>query len=179
MSSPPENEYVPGQPGARFEPYVRLLRSLLPRTTCVAMFGPGGELLWSTDTMTGPDLINIVDDALLAARANPTSPGQHRLLAGNLPVYLCALREDAQQLLALLAIVCRPGDDRRNHDFSFAFSLVAPALECLRRDLVARATIDELQAIVGGLDKDLNLLLAQGATEAVNADGANELQLLL
>ncbi|HYM27554.1 MAG TPA: hypothetical protein VET66_05365, partial [Steroidobacteraceae bacterium] len=179
MNPSPESEYVPGQPGARFEPYVRLLRSLLPRTSCIAMFGPAGELMWSTDTMTSPDLINIVDDALLSVSSNPQSPGQHRLLAGNLPVYLCALRDDEQQLLALLAVVCRPGDDRRNHDFSFAYSLIGPALECLRRDLVARATIDELQGIVGGLDKDLNLLLAQGATETVNADGANELQLLL
>ena len=179
MSPSPDSEYVPGQPGARFEPYVRLLRSLLPRTSCIAMFGAAGELMWSTDTMTSPDLINIVDDALLSVSSNPQSPGQHRLLAGNLPVYLCALRDDEQQLLALLAVVCRPGDDRRNHDFSFAYSLIGPALECLRRDLVARATIDELQGIVGGLDKDLNLLLAQGATETVNADGANELQLLL
>ena len=179
MSALPDNDYVPGQPGVRFEPYVRLVRSLLPRTTCIAMFGPAGELMWSTDTMTGPDLINIVDDALLSASSNPQSPGQHRLLAGNLPVYLCALRDDSQQLLALLTVVCRAGDDRRNHDFSFAYSLIAPALECLRRDLVARTTIDELNGIVGGLDKDLNLLLAQGSAEPAQADGANELQQLL
>jgi diguanylate cyclase (GGDEF)-like protein len=180
MSLLPESDHVPGQPGARFEPYVRLVRSLLPRTACIAMFGPSGEQLWSTDPMTGPDLMNIVDDALLSACSNPTSPGQHRLMEGNLPVYLCSLRDDAQQLLALLAVVCRAGEDRRNHDFSFAYSLIAPALECLRRELMARTTIDELNEIVGGLDKDLNLLLAQGTAEQpVNADGASELQQLL
>ena len=183
MSEPPASEYVPGQPGTRFDPYVRLVRSLLPRTSCVAMFGAAGELMWSTDTMTGPDLMNIVDDALLSAAANPGGAGQLRLLAGNLPVYLCSLRDDAQQLLAILAVVCRPADaqDRKIPDFSFAYSLLAPALECVRRDLIAHATIEELNQTVGGLDKDLNLLLAQGATEPAiaNADGASELQELL
>ncbi|HUA90213.1 MAG TPA: hypothetical protein VL994_12320, partial [Steroidobacteraceae bacterium] len=162
------SEYVPGQPGTRFDPYVRLVRSLLPRTTCIAMFGAAGELMWSTDTMTGPDLMNIVDDALLSAGANPNGAGQLRLLAGNLPVYLCSLRDEGQQLLAILAIVCRPADDRERKlpDFSFAYSLLSPALECLRRELIAHATIEELTETVGGLDKDLHMLLAQGAADS-------------
>src|ERR1700683_4909555 len=118
MSALPDSDYVPGQPGARFDPYVRLLRSLLPRTSCVAMFGPAGDLMWSTDTMTGPDLMNIVDDALLTARSNPDSAGQLRLLAGSQPVYLCALRDNQLQLVALLAVLCRADDqkDKTNHD---------------------------------------------------------------
>src|SRR5258708_12840504 len=79
----------PGRPGERFEPHVRLVRVLLPRTECVAMFGPAGELQWSSDPTTGPDLLNIVDDALLAAGADPQRPGQLPLLEGNLPVYVC------------------------------------------------------------------------------------------
>ena len=133
--------------------------------------------------MIGPDLINIVDDALLSAGANPGGAGQLRLLAGNLPVYLCSLRDDAQQLLAILAIVCRAPDthERKIPDFTFAYSLLSPVLECLRRDLIMQATIEELNRTVGGLDKDLNLLLTQGAAEpaAALADGANELQQLL
>ncbi len=183
MNQPIASEYIPGQPGVRFDPYVRLVRSLLPRTTCVAMFGASGELLWSTDTMTGPDLMNIVDDALLSAGANPGGAGQLRLLAGNLPVYLCSLRDDAQQLLALLAVVCRPADERERKlpDFTFAYSLLAPVLECLRRELISKATIEELNQTVGGLDKDLNLLLMQGAADpaATQVDGASELQQLL
>ena len=185
MNQPiPSEEYVPGQPGVRFDPYVRLVRSLLPRTTCVAMFGASGEMLWSTDTMTGPDLMNIVDDALLSAGANPGGAGQLRLLAGNLPVYLCSLRDEAQQLLGILAVVCRQADERERKlpDFTFAYSLLAPALECLRRELIARATIEELNQTVGGLDKDLNLILLARATPTrapPRTDGASELQLLL
>src|SRR5579871_6980003 len=182
MSPPPESIHAPGQPGVRFEPYVRLLRSLLPRTSSVALFATSGELQWSTETMTGPDVMNIVEDALLAARSDPATAGQVRVLAGNHPVYLYALRDDARQLLALLALVCRvqEGEDKRKQDFSFASSLIAPALECLRRELIAHATIQELNQTVGGLDKDLHLLLAQGQDrEAAAADGANELQQLL
>jgi diguanylate cyclase (GGDEF)-like protein len=183
MSPTPESTHVPGQPGVRFEPYVRLLRSLLPRASSIAMFGPSGELQWSTETMTGPDLMNVVEDALMAARTSPGSAGQVRVLAGNLPVYLYALRDEAKQLLALLAIVCRvqEAQQKRDQDFSFASSLIAPALECLRRELIAHATIEELSETLGGLDKDLSLLLAHGVSEQGSGpeDGANELQQLL
>jgi hypothetical protein len=72
--------------------------------------------MWSTETMTGPELLNAVDDALLSTRANPDSAGQMRLLNGNLPVYLWALRDDERQLLCLLTVLSRANDaqDRRN-----------------------------------------------------------------
>ncbi len=183
MSSSLHSDHVPGRPGPRFEPHVRLVRCLLPRASCVAMFGPAGELVWSTETVTGPDLLNVIDDALMSARSSPDSTGQVRVLPGNLPVYLCPLRDDTQRLLGIVAVVCRTKDahDAKTHDFAFAYALLSPVLECLRRELVAGATIDELNHTVGGLDKDLNLLLTHGSAEqsAAAADGANELQVLL
>ncbi len=181
---PSEHSDLPaGQPEARFDPFVRLLRSLLPRAACVALFGADGELMWSTDPTLGPDLLNAVDDALLGARAGSTGHGQLRTLAGNTPVYLCPLRGDAGQLLGVIAIVCRTHDaqDKRNPEFAFAYSLIAPALECLRRELITRVTIEELNATVSALEKDLNLLLLVRAPElsAAAPDGVNELQLLV
>jgi diguanylate cyclase (GGDEF)-like protein len=124
--------------------------------------------------------MNVVEDALLGARASDGGPGQLRMLAGNLPVYLCALRTDVGALLAIVAVVCRPaeGVDKRPHEFNFAHSLLSPALECLRRELVARVTVEELNGTVSELNRDLDLLLTHGADEPA-ADGANELQLLL
>ena len=183
MTEAAHSDHLPGRPGERFDPHVRLVHCLLPRTSCVAMFGPAGELLWSTDTTTGPDLMNVVDDALLSANSNPQSPGQMRLLAGNLPVYLCSLRDETERLLAIMAVVCRAheGADKKPHDFPFAYALLAPVLECVRRELITRATIDELNHTVGGLDKDLHLLLTFSGNEQnpSTADGANELQHLL
>src|SRR5207248_2288936 len=183
MNSLLDIEHIPGRPGGRFEPYVRLVHCLVPRTMYVAMFGPAGDLMWSTEPVSGPDLMNVVDDALLSARSNPDSPGQVRLLPGNLPVYLCSLRDDTKRLLAVLAVVCRANEarERKSPDFAFAYTLLSPMLECVRRELVTRATIDELNHTVGGLDRGMNLLLAYGGAEqsAAQADGANELQGLL
>ena len=136
MSVPLTNGSEAGQPAARFEPYFRLVRSILPRASSLGIFSAHGEMLWSSDTMTGPDLIDVVEDALISARTSEGGAGQLRTLAGNLPVYLCSLRDEAGALLAVVAVVCRPteGGDRKTQDFSFANSLLAPALEALGRD---------------------------------------------
>jgi diguanylate cyclase (GGDEF)-like protein len=104
-----------------------------------------------------------------------------RTLEGDLPVYLCSLRDDAAGLLAIVAIVCRPCEagDRKHHDFSFAHSLLAPALECLRRELIACANVEELNGTLAALNRDLDLLLSHGASDALAPDGANDLQQLL
>jgi diguanylate cyclase (GGDEF)-like protein len=180
MSAPPTKEAPAAPPAGRFEPYFRLVRSLLPRASGIAIFSAAGELRWSSEIVTGPDLMNAVEDALMSARANGGGPGQLRMLAGNVPVYLCALRTDAGALLAVVAVVCRPneGADRRPHEFAFAHSLFAPALECLRRELMSQATVEELNGAVSELNRDLELLLAHGADEP-QADGATDLQQLL
>ena len=67
-------------PWDSFEPYVQLIRSLLPRASSVAIFDTKGDLRWSSETTTGPDLVNLVDDALSTARTAPDSAGQLRVL---------------------------------------------------------------------------------------------------
>jgi diguanylate cyclase (GGDEF)-like protein len=176
VSDPPAEHAV-----ARYEPYFRLVRSLLPRASSLAIFSVAGELVWSSETMTGPDLMNVVEDALIAARSSGGGAGQLRTLAGNLPVYLCSLRDEAGALLAIVAVVCRPneGGDRKHQDFSFANSLLTPALECLRREFIAQANIEELNGTLAALNRDLELVLSHGAADAPVPDGANDLQLLL
>ena len=170
-------------PWDSFEPYVQLIRSLLPRASSVAIFDTKGDLRWSSEPTTGPDLINLVDDALSTARTAPDSAGQLRVLEGNMPVYLCWLRDDAARLLAVLAVVCRPTGDQDvdARSFSFAYALLRPAIECLRRDLMARVAIDELNRTVTALDKDLELLLADGAADhkSQRDDGADDLKGIL
>src|ERR1700748_47798 len=70
-------------PWDSFEPYVQLIRSLLPRATSVALFDTKGDLRWSSETTTGPDLINVLDDALTTAPHPPHRAGAVRLLAGS------------------------------------------------------------------------------------------------
>jgi len=181
MSAPQISDPPAEQSAARFEHYFRLVRSLLPRASSLAIFNVAGEVLWSSDTMTGPDLMNVVEDALVSARSSEGGAGQMRTLAGNLPVYLCSLRDEAGGLLAIAAVVCRPneGQERKHQDFSFAASLLAPALECLRRDFIGYANIEELKGTLAALNRDLELVLSQGAADAPAPDGANDLQQLL
>ena len=183
MSQQKGSETTPkAAPKDSFEPYVQLIRSLLPRASNVALFDTKGELRWSTDTTTGPDLLDAVDDAVNKARTAPDSAGQLRVLAGNVPVYLCWLRDDSARLLAILAVVCRPTGEQDSdiRSFSFAYALLRPALECLRRDLMSRLAIDELNRTVTALDKDLELLLADGAvTPGSKADEADDLRGIL
>src|SRR5262245_50679958 len=97
------------RPWGSFEPYVQLIRSLLPRATSVAIFDAAGEMRWSSETTTGPDLALLVEEILPSARASRDGAGEMRLLGGTHPVYTCWLRDDAGNLLAIVTVVCRSG----------------------------------------------------------------------
>jgi diguanylate cyclase (GGDEF)-like protein len=175
-----KNDSTP-DPWGSFEPYVQLVRSVLPRAAGVALFDAGGDMRWSSETTTGPDLLTLVEGAIRTGGASPQGPGLMRMLDGNLPVYMCWLRDDSEQLIGVVAVVCRPNNDADTQlrGFSFAHALLRPALECLRRDLLARAAIDQLHRTVSLRDKDLELLLADGAADRPAGDSSDELKGIL
>jgi diguanylate cyclase (GGDEF)-like protein len=158
-----------------FEPYAQLVISQLPRAASVTLFDSAGELRWSTEATTGPDLVTLVDATMALADRTPDSPGELRTLDGELPVYISWLRSDAGKLIAILAIVCRAAETEAR-SFALVHALLRPALECLRRDLLARAAIFDLGRTVTSLDKDLALLLADPAN-AEDAAGNDALEL--
>jgi len=168
-------------PWGSFEPYVQLVRSLLPRANSVALYDAAGELRWSSETTTGPDLHHLIENALAAGGASPQGPGLMRTLDGNQPVYLCWIRDDSELLIGVVVVVCRQCSDpeAEGRGFPFAHSLLRPALECLRRDLISRAAIDHLHRTVSSRDKDLELLLADGAPDRPAGDSADELKSIL
>lgn len=147
-----------------FEPYAQLVISQLPRAASVTLFDSSGELRWSTEATSGPDLVTLVEETMTLADRAPESLGELKMLSGELPVYISWLRSDAGKLIAILAIVCR-GAEAEPHSFALVHALLRPALECLRRDLLARAAIFDLGRTVTSLDKDLALLLADPATD--------------
>jgi diguanylate cyclase (GGDEF)-like protein len=175
-----KNEQTP-DPWGSFEPYVQLVRSLLPRATSVSLFDAAGGMRWTSETTTGPDFYNLVENALEASGASPQGPGLMRMLDGNLPVYLFWVRDEAEQLMGIVAVVCRQsGDpDSESSGFSFKHALLRPVLECLRRDLLSRAAIDHLNRTVTSRDRDLEMLLADGAADRPAGDGADELKGIL
>ena len=177
MSSFPQNSEQ-FELWASLDPYAQLVKSLLPRASSVNVFDSSGALRWSSETTAAPDLIHIVDELLPAARADSSSGGLLQMF-GDHPVYLCWLRDDRKSLIAALAIVCRnnTGEPR---EFSFTQSLLRPAIECLRRDLLARMAIDNLNRTVSDLDKDLELMLNEaGDSTSVSTGGTDDLKGLL
>jgi diguanylate cyclase (GGDEF)-like protein len=165
-------------PWESLDPYAQLIRSLLPRATNVAVFDRDGKLRWSMHPVDGPDLLELVDDTLYAARTDTTSAGQMRLLGGDVPLHVFWLRDDANRLIALVAIPFRrtvAGARSEPSDFTFVHSLIRPALECLRRELLARTSIADLNTAITELDRDLELLLADAAHIGGPEGGADEL----
>jgi len=76
------------------------------------------DLVWSTETV-GPDLANVIDDALMSIRSNPEQPARSRA-AREYARVLCPLRDDTQRLLGVVAVVAAPRDaqDAKTHDFA-------------------------------------------------------------
>ena len=181
MKAPGQNE---GQsdPWSSLEPYAQLIRCLLPRASSVVVFDAEGKPCWSSESEVGPDLVALAEDALQSARSDPKSEGRAVTLPGDLPVYFCWLRDDSQQLIAMLAIACRRAAGAAGQDpggFSLTHALLRPALECLKRELIARAGIRSLNPTVSALDRDLELVVADAAQLGAAESGADELASLV
>ncbi|MGD9598797.1 MAG: putative bifunctional diguanylate cyclase/phosphodiesterase [Steroidobacteraceae bacterium] len=179
MPSPDENPRS-GQ-WSSLEPYAQLVRSLLPRTSSIAVFDARAQLRWSNDSATWPELVHAVEQSALDAAADSAGAGQLRVLEGDVPLYLCWLRDDAaRDLLALVAIQGRASQDTEQRSFSFVHALVRPALECLRRELVARHSIELLSENLSARDRDLELVLAVSGREGARpGDDASVLRVIL
>ena len=161
------------------EPFAQLFRAMMPRAATIAVFNAAGRLRWSNDATVGPDLLSRIETMLPVARDPASAEGTLEIL-GDQPAYFFWIRGNDGRLLAVVAVLTRNApNETEPRGFSFAQSLLRPALECLRRDLLAMQTIEDLQGCVVELDTDLELLLAD-ATDANQApDGSDELKALL
>jgi diguanylate cyclase (GGDEF)-like protein len=154
-----------GRPAAAdssLEPYAQLFRALLPRMSSLSVFNSRGELHWSSEMAIGPDIMGLLPETLRAAENDPVSYGEQRTANGE-PVYLIWLRRDdvaaPVKPFAVIAISFRPSDgDARA--FSFVHGLIKPAIECLRRELMARDEILNLSSSLREQDSDLEMLLS-------------------
>ncbi len=165
------------------EPYGQLVRSLLPRAASVSLFDNTGKLLWSSAASTNPDLFALVLQAISLFEGplgkKGDGHGQRCALPDDGPAYLFWLRDAASNVAAIVAVVCnRIKVDADVLPFSYVHDHLKPALELLRRDLLARADIDMLNESLSARDKDLELLLSVTGSHR-QASGADDLQTLL
>jgi hypothetical protein len=174
----------PATAASTLEPYAQLLRALLPRMDSMSVFNARGELYWSSEMAVGPEMSALVPSSLSAAENEPAANGEQRNTRGE-PVYLFWLRRDDGALparpFAVVALNFRAGNaDVEQRSFSFVQALVKPAIECLRRELMARNEILNLQSSMLEQDNDLEMLLSVsgGGPESV-AEGGNDLKAIV
>lgn len=150
-----ENPGRPPDPWNGFEPYGQLCQALLPRARSLSIFDARGALRWSTDAAAAAELGAIVAGALGTARSTPGRAGDLHMLPGNAPVYVCWIRDDSQHVLAVFAVACAPGGEKEPEARSFpvVHELLAPVLECVRREFLARVVIGKLKRTVAELNK--------------------------
>jgi diguanylate cyclase (GGDEF)-like protein len=161
------------------EPYAQLVRSLLPRAVAVTLFDNTGKLLWSSAASTNPDLFALVLAAIVDLDKDHDGVGQHCALPDDGPAYLFWLRDAGGQVAAVVAVLCtRQKLETDPLPFSYVHDHLKPALELLRRDLLARADIVLLNESLSARDKDLELLLAVTNSHTENT-GSDDLQSLL
>ena len=102
-----------------------------------------------------------------------------QFMADDAPAYLFWLRDERDSLAAIVAVVCnRLTSDANVLPFSYVHDHLRPALELLRRDLLARADIEKLNEHLTARDKDLELLLSVTGSHP-QASGSDDLQSLL
>jgi diguanylate cyclase (GGDEF)-like protein len=125
----------------------------LPRAQTIAIFDARGASRWSTDQAVIDALKPIAAAAVAALRAAPDSPGELQVLPGNVPVYVSWIRDDSRHPLAMLVIACAASGDSAPRGHSLVQALLAPVLECLRRELLARVMVARFKQTVAELKK--------------------------
>ena len=149
---------------ASLDHYAQLFRALFPRLTSLCVFDAQAEPLWSTEMATDPELRRLVGETLQHAQLDPTAQGHAATLRGDEPVYLFWLRRDDAPLgsgpFAVLAMMSKPGTGAEQRPFALVHGLLRPAIECLRRELLARDEIVQLHGSLLAHGQDLDMLLA-------------------
>ncbi len=159
------------------DPYGQIIKMLLPRALCIALYDRSGLPLWLSDGCDGPDLQQLADEVLVEARAPgaDTSDGFSRLWDGAI-AYVFILRDESRQVLGVAAVSCRESSGTEQRPFSLIHGLLRPVLEILSRELANQDSIVDLQKHLSVRDQDLELLLGTtGSASEPDADDFGQL----
>ncbi len=164
---------IPASAKPGLEPYGQLLRMLMPRAIGIGFYDPRGSMLWVSDGYDGPDAAPLVALALSDVPTEMTAriDGFSHDHEGS-PAYVFRLRDSGGEVIAVVTLLTRDGESR---PFTFVQSLVAPALECLQRELESRMSIDTMTRDLQSRDDDLELLLRLAPTDPDSPQAGDEL----
>ena len=160
------------------EPYAQLIRALLPRAAGITAFDIEGEIRWTSEAHVSPELPRLVRLSVAASAAHGGEPGERVLLGGDTPVYLFWMRDEAGELMTIVAITWRAGEAEQR-TFSFVHGLLKPALECLRRELLSRMKFEALRRSISDRDRDMDVLLLATSEPEKGGESGDEIKGIL
>jgi diguanylate cyclase (GGDEF)-like protein len=159
-------------------PYGQLVRVLMPRASCIAIYDRLSTPVWLTDGHDGTDLLQLVEESLNSLRRGggkdaENNDGFARSWDGD-TAYVFILREGAT-LLGALAVSCQDGSSGAR-SFAFVHGLLRPALQVLARELAHQYNVCDLRKNLTSRDDDLELLLdASGTAQESESDDLEQL----
>jgi hypothetical protein len=122
------------RPWIGLEPYVQLVRALMPRAQSIALFDKSGQLRFLSESTAGSHLSETIEEVLQDRALASRSDGLMRRVSEESSDCLFYLRE-GERLVAILAMAMKHAAIAEPSGFNFVQSLLRPALEVLRRDL--------------------------------------------
>lgn len=158
------------------DPYGQLVKMLMPRALCIAIYDAQGLPLWLSDICDDPSRLQLVEESLKAAREDQLDPeerdGFARTWDGD-TAYVFVLR-DGSTPLGALAVSCQ-NNGSGSRPFSLIQGLLRPVLQVLGRELANQSDVGGLQAEETLSDRDLELLLDGGSTDEAGSDDLDHL----
>lgn len=167
------------------EPYAQLAQMMLPRMSGLTVLNARGEILWSNEIMAVNESVRRqVSRALSEANRNGESLGELVDPGDGDALYVFWLRPEVAgatgAAFAAVSIRCRAESAREHRPFATINALVRPAIDCLRREVIGRRAIADLQATLAEHDTDLEMLLeVAGSGVDARDDSGDDLQAIV
>ena len=151
-----------------YEPFVQLIRMLMPSARSVALYDAQPELVWCSDGFERPDLRAMLEQQ----RASDTlaSRGSVDTTSSGIPVFISGLRGADMRPLGSVVIELAGGSSSRSTP-SMVVSMLRPVLDCLESKL-------DLERNTAAADRSAGLDLLLGVDERDHEQTSGLQQLL-
>ena len=162
------------------DPYGQLVKMLMPRASCIAIYDRTSTPLWLSDGCDGPDLTHLMEEALAAAVSDSADPDEHEGFARSWSgdtAYVFILRDGAT-LLGALGVSCQDSAGGAR-PFSLMQGLLRPAIQVLSRELASQYNVGFMRhgqaPQAPARASDLELLLDASVPEENGSDDLEQL----
>jgi diguanylate cyclase (GGDEF)-like protein len=166
---------------ASFDPYGRLLKMLMPSVNAVIVHDGTGNFVWTSDDWQLSQVETLVTEAVAAAHLEDAEyAGIAREFDADYCAYCFAVRSEEADVLGVVTLIARiVGSQGVARPINYVRQLVQPALECLKRELVLRASLGSRERDLGTRERDLSLMLEMSSQKTIGGSDSDELTSIL